>query len=150
MDVFIYFSPAVLWLISGVVLLLVELMTPGLFFFISFAFGCLFGALAAWLGYSFAIQATSALVVALIQFNGMRRSLRQFTNTVQAPTNTQALLGKRTVVITAITPHSNGTVKVGGETWTASSEFTCAVGSVVKVLRVEGNRVIVTLDHTEE
>ncbi|MDQ5941114.1 MAG: hypothetical protein QG632_840 [Candidatus Dependentiae bacterium] len=149
MDLFVYFSPAVVWLISGLVLLLIELTTPGLFFFISFAFGCLFGALGGWLGYSFAVQAMVALVVALIQFSGMRRALRRYTNTVQTPTNTQALLGKRAVVTTLVTPFQPGTVKVGGEVWAASSEFNCSVGTVVRVLRVEGNRVVVTLHHTE-
>jgi len=149
MDLFTYFSPAVFWLISGLVLLLIELVTPGLFFFISFAFGCLFGAFAAWLGYPFGVQASIALAVAIIQFSGMRRTLRRFTDSVQVPTNTQALLGKRAVVTALITPLQNGAVKVGSEVWAASSEFNCSVGSVVKVQRVEGNRVVVTLNNME-
>lgn len=149
MDLFTYFSPAVSWLISGLVLLLIELATPGLFFFISFAFGCLFGALGAWLGYSFGVQAAVAIAVALVQFASMRRTLRRFTDSVQIPTNTQALLGKRAVVVLPVTPLHNGTVKIGGEVWAASSEFNCSVGAVVKVLRVEGNRVVVTVNHME-
>jgi membrane protein implicated in regulation of membrane protease activity len=144
------FSAAGLWLIAGVLLLLVELTTPGFFFFISFAFGCLFGAVAAWCGYSFVWQAASVIVVALIQFNAMRHTLKKFTQTVHAPTNTHALLGKRAVVTQEVLPTHTGVVKIGGESWAASSEFKCSVGSVVKVLRIEGNRVIVTLDHTEE
>ncbi len=144
------FSAAGLWLLIGVVLLLVELTTPGLFFFVSFAFGCLFGSFAAWCGYSFLIQSCSVVVVSLIQFNAMRRVLHKYTQTVHAPTNTHALLGKRAVVVQSITPIENGMVKVGGESWAASSTYNCSVGSVVKVLRIEGNRVIVTLDHTEE
>ena len=77
-------------------------------------------------------------------------SVASFTQTVHIPTNTHALLGKRAVVVNEISPIQNGMVKIGGESWAASSEFTCSVGSVVKVLRIEGNRVIVTLDHTEE
>jgi len=149
MTLFTYFSPPLLWLSAGLLLLLIELAVPGLFFFISFALGSVFGALAAWLGYSFLFQSGIAIGVALIQFNAMRRALRQFTQSVQAPTNTHALLGKRGVVTEAIAAHKPGLVKIGGEAWSASSEFNCDVDSVVKVLRVEGNKVVVTLDYME-
>ena len=145
-----YFSPSIIWLLAGVVLLLIELLTPGLFFFISFAFGSLFGALAAFLVYSLYLQCAIVLVVALIQFAGMRRRLKQFTDSVQAPTNMHALLGKKGVVLAEITSLQAGSVKVGGEEWAASSAVVCSVGSCVKVLRVEGNRLIVSLDIIKE
>jgi len=145
-----YLSPAVLWVVAGLVLLLVELNFPGLFFFVSFAFGCLFGAFGAWLGYSLATQFIIVLIVSLIQFNAMRRLLRRYTESVQIPTNMQALLGKRAVVIEPISAHKTGAVKIAGELWAASAPYECPEGSVVKVLRVEGNRVVVTLDHTEK
>jgi membrane protein implicated in regulation of membrane protease activity len=145
-----YFSPSIIWLLAGVGLLLIELLTPGLFFFISFAFGSLFGALAAVLGYSVTVQSLIALGVSLIQFLGMRRRLKQFTDSVHAPTNMHALHGKKGVVLSEITPLNAGSVKVGGEQWAASSLVVCPVGACVKVLRVEGNRLIVSLESVKE
>jgi membrane protein implicated in regulation of membrane protease activity len=145
-----YLSPSIMWLLAAVLLLLVELLTPGLFFFISFAFGSLFGALAAVLGYSFWWQSGIALGISLIQFFAMRRRLKQFTDSVHAPTNVHALQGKKGVVLAEISPLQSGSVKVGGEQWAASSSMLCAEGAVVKVLRIEGNRLVVSLDITKE
>jgi membrane protein implicated in regulation of membrane protease activity len=145
-----YLSPSIIWLLMGVGLLLIELFTPGLFFFISFAFGSLFGALAAWLGYSLFIQGALALLVSLIQFFGMRRRLKQFTDSAQTPTNIHALQGKKGVVLAEISPLEVGSVKVGGEQWAASSSSLCHEGATVKILRIEGNRLIVSLDTTKE
>lgn len=145
-----YVSPELIWLLLAVGLLLIELVTPGLFFFISFAFGALFGALASWLGYSLAFQCAVALTVGLIQFFAMRRRLRQFTDSVQTPTNVHALQGKKGIVLEEITPTTTGSVKVGGEQWAASATTPCLVGDSVKVVRVEGNRLIVVLEQVKE
>ena len=140
---FCLISAPVIWLLSGLGLLLVELATPGLFFFISFAFGCLFGALGAVLGYSLVVQCSVALLVSIIQFTSMRRALRRFTDTAHVPTNVQALAGKRAVVVVAITPEQTGQVKIGGEQWAATAHEKVAVEELVNVVKVEGNKVVV-------
>lgn len=137
------FSSTVVWLLAGLALLLVELATPGLFFFISFAFGCLFGALGALLGYSLMVQCSVGLLVSIIQFSSMKRALRRFTDTAHAPTNVHALAGKEAIVIEAITSQKNGQVKIGGEQWAATATANISVEETVKVVKVEGNKVLV-------
>lgn len=134
---------SVIWLLASISLLLVELSTPGLFFFVSFAFGCLFGALGAALGYSLTVQCCAALLVSLIQFNAMRRALRRFTTTPTFKSNVQALVGQEGVVVKEISPPVLGDVKIGGEVWLAQADEPIEIGSAVKILRIEGNKVIV-------
>lgn len=136
-------TPMVAWLLIALVLMLVELATPGLFFFISFAFGALFGALAAALNYSLVLQCSVALLVSVIQFLSMRRTLQRFTNTTHAPTNVHALVGKRGIVLQPMAPGLLGQVKIGGEQWQAESQEKINVETWAQVLRVAGNRVIV-------
>lgn len=136
-------SPTVIWLLLGVALLGIELATPGLFFFVSFAFGCLFGAFSAFLGYSLVIQCCITLIVSLIQFNSMRRVLKRFSDERNAPTNIHALIGKTGHVTQSITHLRNGRVRIGSEEWVASSVEPINEGVTVEILNIEGNRVIV-------
>jgi len=137
----------VTWLLVSLALLLVELATPGIFFFVSFAFGSLFGALVASLGYPLPVQCATVLVISIIQFTAMRRRLRSFNNKSSLATNVHALLGKRGVVVRDITQHQPGLVKLGGEEWSAtcSEGKKIAKGKSIQVVRLQGNRVIVKL-----
>ncbi len=136
-------TPMVVWLLSAMVLMLIELATPGVFFFISFAFGALFGALAAALNYSLMVQCSIALLVSVIQFFSMRRTLKRFTNSTHTPTNVHALVGQRGIVVQPLAPGLLGQVKIGGERWAAESQEKIKAQTWVQVLRIAGNRVIV-------
>lgn len=143
LDSILSLPASVIWLLASISLLLVELSTPGLFFFVSFAFGCLFGALGAALGYSLMVQCSAALLVSLIQFNTMRRALRRFTTAPTFKSNVQGLVGQTGVVVKEIAPPVLGDVKIGGEVWLAQADEPIGMGSAVKILRIEGNKVIV-------
>jgi len=137
------------WLLVALAFLFAELATPGLFFFVSFAFGALFAALLAFVGYSFIAQCTAGLMVAIASFFFIRRHLvrTKFSEVSYEPseTNIDALVGMVGVVTEAIRPHHKGRVKIGGEEWPALTQEGVALepGSVVKVLKVTGNSVIV-------
>jgi membrane protein implicated in regulation of membrane protease activity len=137
------YSATVVWVLAGLTFLLIELSTPGLFFFISFGFGCLFGALTAALGYSVTVQCSLALGVALFQFHSMRRVLNRFNTSGGSHTNIHALHGKEAIVVDAIIPPRNGQVKIGGEVWAARSSYELADGTEVIVESVRGNTVVV-------
>jgi len=137
----------VMWLLVGIVLVLIELAMPGLFFFLSFAFGSLFGAIASFIGYSLLVQCFVVLLVSLIQFNSMRRVLRRFNEVKaeQGETNMQGLIGRVAHVVRAIIPPNHGYVKIGGEEWAAEhvNQELIEKDTQVRVVRVVGNRVIV-------
>jgi membrane protein implicated in regulation of membrane protease activity len=132
------------WLICGILLLLFEVGTPGLFFFVSLAFGAFAGALAAFCGCFFYMQCFAALVGTLAGFiactylfsKRYHRHLR---------TNVEALIGQEGLVIEEIAPYRPGRVKVKGEVWAALTEDkeTVEKGSLVHVVRIEGNKVVV-------
>lgn len=140
-------SPTLLWLSAALVLLLIELGTPGLFVFICFALGATFGAMLSALDFSMMIQCYGALAFTLFQFVTMRRRLLQFTNSRHVPTNIDGLVGREGVTVRQITPAAHGHVKIGGEEWAAQ----CVDGTTIKaqarvrVVRVVGNKVIVKL-----
>ena len=133
------------WLLTSLMLLFIELATPGLFFFVSFSFGSLFGALVAFLGYPFPVQCAVVLIVSIVQFTSMRRRLRRFNREKRHESNVHALVGKQGVVTRAIGEHEAGLVKLGGETWSATctEQGVIKKGAKVQVMRIEGNRVVV-------
>jgi len=138
-----------IWLIASGALVLFELSFPGYFFCISVAFGCLFGALSAGLGYDFLVQGLVVAIVSLIQFSAMRRVLG-YAKKIGHATNIDALIGKKAVVVQAITPTEAGLVKIDGEVWSAAAPMVCAIGGVVTVTSVAGNRVLVSIQKEEE
>ena len=135
------------WLLLALTFLLLELSTPGLFFFIAFAGGCSAAALATWLGCSLIVQCSVALVMALLFFTFLKYKYASVSQSSNAKTNIDALAGQEAIVIEDISYLKKGQVKVRGETWPAKidiDEGKIQKGQVVRVLRIEGNSVIVT------
>lgn len=131
------------WLIIAVILLLSEVTTPGLFFFIAFAVGSCVAAIIAFLGYSLFSQCLIGLGVSLVSFFILRYFFASRGRNKFIRTNTEAIVGKSGVVIKQIKPHGVGLVKVEGEVWSAESDQVIGEGLVVIVVNVRGNRVIV-------
>lgn len=133
------------WLIVSVIFLLLEVGTPGLFFFLSFAIGCSFAAIAAFFELSIFIQCITAIVMSLVAF-AFIRTYFSAAKLPQTKTNTDALIGQQAMVIDVIEPHKVGRVKIKGEEWPAVSHEDNVIlqkGTLVKIIRVEGNRIIV-------
>lgn len=132
------------WLIIGLIFLLSELSTPGLFLFIAFALSAAVTSTFSFLGYSFMLQC----IVFILGFGFFFLVLRSFVKSKDIKkiyTNVDALRGKNGVVIKSIINNGTGLVKVDGEIWTAQGLD--GVGfekdSVIKIVLVKGNRVIV-------
>ena len=134
-----------LWLLCAFMLLLLELTTPGLFLFISFAAGCIFGALTAFAGYSIMIQCVSSLIGLSISFFFLRRWSKK-TTTMTLKTNIDALIGQKALVTKAIHIERGGYVKVRGEEWPAFIENSTTelhTHSYVIIVAVRGNKLVV-------
>ena len=135
-----------LWLVISLIFLFVELSTPGLFFFITFAIGCVIAAVAAFSGYSFVIQCLALLVGFLVSFFFIKKFLGK-RESKRVPTNVNALAGKKGIVLKTIQPNIGGLVKVGGEIWSAVSfdETAIDIDQKIEVVLVKGNRLVVKI-----
>ncbi len=143
-----FFEPQYLgyiWLIIAIIFLFAEIGTPGLFFFIAFAVGSFFAAVVAFLEYSLVTQCIVSLLTTGVAFFILRHYFSVKSHE-RVGTNVDALVGQKGVVAQVIEPTKFGRVKVKGETWQAESERDVVLqkGTVVKVVRVVGNRLIVT------
>lgn len=139
---FIYF-----WLLLALTFLLLELLTPGLFFFIAFAGGCTASAIATWFGYGLVVQCLVAFGASIISFAILRYKYASIARHGDAKTNIDALAGQEAIVLQEISYLKKGQVKVRGEAWSAkidANEGSIQKGQVVRVIRIEGNSVIVT------
>jgi membrane protein implicated in regulation of membrane protease activity len=133
-----------IWLIAGLIFLLLEVGTPGLFFFVSLALGSFVGAITAFIGHSIMMQCWSAVIGSLFCFFILKNI---FANKQQPghKTNIQALIGKTAIIIESIEPNKAGRIKIKGEEWPATNDqkMTLPLGKTVTIIRIEGNKVVV-------
>ena len=139
-------SMALVWIGIAVLFAIIEATTLGLttiWFTIGGGVACitsLFGA---------------PLIVQIIVFLAVSILLLYFTKPLAVKklkiggekTNVDALAGEIAVVTEDITPHNTGQVKVAGQIWTAISDRkdnTLVKGTEVRIIRVEGVKLIVT------
>lgn len=135
-----------LWAIVGILFVIFELGTPGLFFFLSFAVGSFISAVLAFWEFSFVTQALSFLVNSTFVIIFMKQYFASKTQAHQSlKTNSDALINQEAVVTVAIEPHRPGRVKIKGDDWPAVVEKPVSLkeGTVVMVVRIEGNKLVV-------
>lgn len=132
-----------IWLIIALLFVLAETGNPGLFFFLSFAFGACFAAGFALIVPSFEGQVTIFLVSTIVCMYGLKKWL-SFSKVGEKGTNVTALLGRRVVVTSDIAPDSPGAVTFDGTVWTAHSyQETFLKGDRVTIHAVKGAHVVV-------
>ena len=153
---FAWFSEnqVVVWLLVALFSLLLEMSSPGLFFFLSFFFGALLAACIALIGTSWALQAMiflggTACAFVILHYWIVKKSEGVDTHT---QTNVYALRSKRGLVIRQITANKMGLVKIDGEKWSARSldKQTINEGAIVIVERVKGVHVVVRQVKSEQ
>ena len=137
----------VVWLIAMVVLLIVEGVIPGLVS-IWFAAGALVALLLSLIGAPLWLQGTAFLIVSLALLVLTRPLAKKYVNSRTTPTNADRIIGRDCVVTEEIDNlRGTGAVSVDGKTWTARLERVdgkAPKGAVVKALRIEGVRLIVS------
>lgn len=137
----------VLWLIAMIVLLIVEGVVPGLVS-IWFAAGALAALLMALWGLPLWVQFLVFMVVSLVLLFLTRPLAKKYVNSRVTPTNADRIVGTDCVVTEEIDNlQGTGAVMADGKDWTArmdNRDGKAPKGSVVKVLRIEGVRLIVT------
>jgi membrane protein implicated in regulation of membrane protease activity len=137
------------WLVVGILFLFAELVSPGLFFFVSFFLGSVAASGVAFKGGLFVAQALTFLAASLIAFLAMSYWMKGKNKFSQSHyhSNVFALIGKSVVVVEAIGHLKSGAVKSDGDIWPARAlhheEF--KVGQYVEVVKVVGNHLIVKM-----
>ncbi len=137
----------VLWLIAMVVLLIVEGIVPGLVS-IWFAAGALAALLVTLLNAPLWLQVLAFLLVSLVLLFLTRPLAKKYVNSRTTATNADRIIGMDCLVTEEIDNlRGTGAVSVDGKTWTARMDQVdgkAEKGAVVKALRIEGVRLIVT------
>ncbi len=135
------------WLILGVLLIIIEIFTPG-FVVASFGIGCIFASLGAYLGFNLPLQILLFCLGTMIVFFGIRPFYKKhiLPDKDREPTNIDALKGQKALVTENIDPLKDiGRIKIGGEDWRAVIENneTIKAGEWVEVERIDGVKAIV-------
>jgi membrane protein implicated in regulation of membrane protease activity len=140
------------WFGVSLFFLLLEMGSPGLFFFLSFFLGALVsGCVALIVTPSLIIQGVvflgSSLAAFFVLHYWVKKGVRE---TAVHKTNIFTLQGKHGLIIKEIRADEVGLVKVGGETWSARSVHNqpIKIGTKVTVVQVRGAHLIVR-DATE-
>ncbi|MCX5779159.1 MAG: NfeD family protein [Elusimicrobia bacterium] len=128
------------WIIGAVILIVVELLTPGGFFFACLGIGALLAGLSvlvlpvwtSWIVF-FVIS-----VAALYSIRPMARKL--FASTPKK-SNVDALVGQKAWVTEPIAPPELGMVKVDGEIWRSEAGEPIPKNTWVVVVAVKGTRL---------
>lgn len=141
-----FVNMSVVWLVAMVVLLIIEGIVPGLVS-IWFALGALAALIAALVGAPVWLQVVWFLVVSIAALVLTRPLAKKYVNGRAEPTNADRIIGKDCVVTEEINNIlGTGAVTAEGKVWTARMERdgeTAAPGQVLRVLRIEGVKLIV-------
>ena len=133
---------AIIWLVLMVVFVIMEAATVQLLC-VWFAAGSMAALLVSLLGAAPWLQILVFFVVSIVLFASLWPVAKKKFNPKRVATNTDALVGKLCLVTEDIKPLEGGRVKVGDVTWSALCETPVSAGSRVKILKVQGAKVVV-------
>jgi len=132
------------WIILGVVLTVIEIVTPTFFVF-WFALGAFAASVLAYFDFSILLQTVTFVVISGILVILTRPLAKKLTGSSERKITVDEIIDKAGIVIRDIKPGSFGIVKVGSEEWRAVSNYDKVIrkDSKVKVLKLEGTTLIV-------
>jgi len=135
------------WLVVALFFLILEMGSPGLFFFLSFFFGALICAASTFVTESLVTQSVIFLLGSMVSFLTLHFWVRKrvLKDKEGELTNIYALRNKRAKVLKKITPPDAGKVKVYGEIWSARSvsDHEIEQDEYVEIVDVKGSHLIV-------
>lgn len=130
------------WFITFIILLFIELITINLVS-IWFAVGALISMIVSFVSDSLIIQVITFVVVSVFTLLITKPLIKKFKITKIVPTNSDRVIGKRGEVVKKIEANKYGEVKIFGNIWTAYSNQELEIGQIVKVLSIDGVKLIV-------
>lgn len=134
-----------LWLGAAVIFLIVEISLPGLIF-ACFAVGAVGGGISSVFTDSYMIQLGVFAVLTVILVPLTRPLANRLTKPSPQAMNVDAMVGETGLVTVKIDPATGkGMVKVDGQDWRAVAAEVIAEGKRIRVEKVQGVRLHVTL-----
>lgn len=130
------------WFILFLIFLFIELITVTLVT-IWFAIGAIAAVITTLFTDSIVIQSIVFVVVSVISLLITKPLVKKFKKFDITPTNSDRVIGKVGEVIKKIDTNKYGEVKVFDSIWTAKSDNKIDVGEKVKILSIEGVKLIV-------
>ena len=130
------------WFIIFIVLLFIELITVNLVT-IWFAIGAVAALVSTIFTDSFVLQLCVFSIISVLALLLTKPIIKKFKGFEVIPTNFDRVIGMTGVVTKKITKNQYGEVKVFGNLWTASSDHLIDVDKKVKVLGIDGVKLIV-------
>ena len=130
------------WFVAFLVFLFIELITVTLVT-IWFAIGAIAALITTLFTDSILIQTIVFVVVSVLSLLITKPLVKKIKKFDVTPTNSDRVIGKIGDVTKKIGTNKYGEVKIFGITWTASSDEVIEVGEKVKVLSIEGVKLIV-------
>jgi membrane protein implicated in regulation of membrane protease activity len=131
-----------LWLSIGVLCIVIEIFTPGFYFF-SIGIGAIITGLIPtdYIILQIIIFAASTA----ISFFLMQNLSKKIIKNENKDSNIYALIGKTAIVTKEISADHKGYVKIESEEWAAVTTFEGKLpkGSKVEIIKIEGNKVFV-------
>ncbi len=132
------------WVLLALVCGMIELATVGLWF-LWLALAALLTALGVQIGWLTSIGSQllvfAIFTLAFIVFT--RPIALRFLETKDTPSNVNALIGQHGVVTKSINPYHVGQAKVNGEIWTATAEEDIEVDVRIRVVGIQGVKLMV-------
>ena len=133
---------AIGWFVAFIILLVIEMMTVNLVS-IWFAIGAVAAIISTIFTDSFIIQLIVFVIVSIIALLITKPLVKKFKGFNVEPTNSDRVIGKTGEVTKKIEKNKYGEVKIFGNTWTATSDTPIDEGERVKVLSIDGVKLIV-------
>ena len=133
---------AIWWFVAFLVLLFIEIITVNLVS-IWFAIGALASIVTSFFTDSVAIQTIVFIIVSVIVLLIVKPLVKKFKKFDITPTNSDRVIGKVGDVTKKIERNKYGEVKIFGNVWTATSKDEIDEGEKVKVLSIDGVKLIV-------
>ncbi len=140
------------WLLIAAVSALIEIvLSPGLFYFLSFSIGLFGAALGAYFGLGITTEFMLFFGISVVSFLLLTRLVKRVSKDTLHKSNVYALQGKKGVVTETISSCKKGWVKIEGEIWSAASvdegmiekgemvEILGSAGSHLKVKKIKGH-----------
>lgn len=131
-----------MWFIIFLVLLFIELITINLVS-IWFALGSLAAYISTYFTDNITIQIIVFIVVSIVTLIVTKPLIKKFRVREIQPTNLDRVIGQEGIVTKEISKNSFGEVKVKGSIWTATAKEEITKGTQVKVLKIEGVKLLV-------
>jgi membrane protein implicated in regulation of membrane protease activity len=89
------------------------------------------------------LQIATFLIITIVLIAFTRPYMMKYFKTNQIKTNAQSVIGKTATVSEVILPNEIGAVKLRGQVWSAMSDSKIEVGTEVRILEIEGVKLIV-------